>query len=267
MASTNIITVGIVGYGKLGQYLAKEILSQGADKCGLQIGFIWNRTPETVETDPIAAPYLLRNLQHFAEPRALVNGGDMVTVDLVIEVAHPDITTQYGEQFARACNVFLGSPTALADRSLEQRLRQAASDTGHAIYVPSGALWGAVDLQKMADADTLGSVTITMKKEPSSLKVMGSVANLNKQYIESDSSDEHVLYDGCVRDLCPLAPNNVNTMACAALAAHTLGFDQVRARLVADKRLTAHVIEIDIRGKGRCWGGTSFIHVAILMML
>lgn len=28
---------------------------------------------------------------------------------------------------------------------------------------------------------------------------------------------------GCVRDLCPLAPNNVNTMAAAALAAHNLG--------------------------------------------
>jgi hypothetical protein len=28
--------------------------------------------------------------------------------------------------------------------------------------------------------------------------------------------------------LCPLAPNNVNTMACAALAAHNLGFDKVK---------------------------------------
>ena len=41
---------------------------------------------------------------------------------------------------------------------------------------------------------------------------------------------------GPVRDLCPLAPNNVNTMACAAIAAHNLGFDGVVGCLVADPR-------------------------------
>ena len=34
-----------------------------------------------------------------------------------------------------------------------------------------GALWGASDIQKMADRQTIGGLTITMKKEPSSLKV------------------------------------------------------------------------------------------------
>ena len=38
---------------------------------------------------------------------------------------------------------------------------------------------------------------------------------------------ETVLYDGSVRGLCPLAPNNVNTMAAAAIAGHTIGFDGV----------------------------------------
>ena len=41
---------------------------------------------------------------------------------------------------------------------------------------------------------------------------------------------------GPVRELCPLAPNNVNTMACAAIAAHNLGFDGVMGCLVADPR-------------------------------
>ena len=42
---------------------------------------------------------------------------------------------------------------------------------------------------------------------------------------------------GPVRGLCPLAPNNVNTMAAAALAAPNLGFDGVRGCLVSDPRL------------------------------
>ena len=41
---------------------------------------------------------------------------------------------------------------------------------------------------------------------------------------------------GPVRELCGLAPNNVNTMAAAALAAHTLGFDKTRGSIVADPR-------------------------------
>lgn len=46
---------------------------------------------------------------------------------------------------------------------------------------------------------------------------------------------------GCVRDLCPLAPNNVNTMAAAALAAHNLGFDKTQGCIVADPRQEATV--------------------------
>ncbi len=59
-----------------------------------------------------------------------------------------------------------------------------------------------------------------------------------------------VLYDGPVRALCPLAPNNVNTMACCALAAHNLGFDRVVGRLVADDSLDAHIVDVDVTGAG-----------------
>lgn len=45
-----------------------------------------------------------------------------------------------------------------------------------------------------------------------------------------------VLYEGPVRGLCPLAPRNSNTMAAAALAAPSLGFDHVVGVLVADLR-------------------------------
>ena len=39
---------------------------------------------------------------------------------------------------------------------------------------------------------------------------------------------------GPVSALCPLAPNNVNTMAAAAISAHNLGFDKVQGAIVAD---------------------------------
>ena len=45
------------------------------------------------------------------------------------------------------------------------------------------------------------------------------------------------LFVGPVRNLCSLAPNNVNTMAGAAIAAHNLGFDHTFAKLIADPAL------------------------------
>lgn len=47
-----------------------------------------------------------------------------------------------------------------------------------------------------------------------------------------------ILYEGPVRDLCPLAPNNVNTMAC--LAIFGIGFDRTVGRLVSDPETDSH---------------------------
>jgi aspartate dehydrogenase len=41
---------------------------------------------------------------------------------------------------------------------------------------------------------------------------------------------------GAVRELCEFAPNNVNTMAAAAIAAHNLGFDETHCCLISDPR-------------------------------
>ncbi|CAF1035847.1 unnamed protein product, partial [Didymodactylos carnosus] len=60
---------------------------------------------------------------------------------------------------------------------------------------------------------------------------------------------EVVLYHGPVRQLCSLAPNNVNTMAIGALVASNLGFDGVQGSLVADKSLIdRHIVEIELSG-------------------
>ena len=86
-----------------------------------------------------------------------------------------------------------------------------------------------------------------MKKYPSSFKVLGYLA----EKLKTVKDEPMILAEGTVcyfnreccicsftsapvRELCPLAPNNVNTMSCAALAAHNLGFDGVQGCLIAD---------------------------------
>ena len=86
---------------------------------------------------------------------------------IIIEVAHPSIAAEYGALFLQSAdflvsflsyqhsfiNYQIGSPTALADDEVMERIKGAC--TAHALYVPVGALWGGHDIQRMADRGTL----------------------------------------------------------------------------------------------------------------
>ena len=99
--------------------------------------------------------------------------------DLIVEVSHPLVVTQHGETFVKVADFLasvhpiimmshhkshvtpcramqVGSPTALADDALRERLLKGAEEEhGRSIYIATGALWGAHDIQKMADIGTL----------------------------------------------------------------------------------------------------------------
>jgi len=238
--NTNKKKVGIVGYGSLGVFLAKAILEDTQVKDKFELVFVWNRSlDKVIEDHSLPKGVLLENLEEFASKKA----------DLIVEVCHPKIVAEYGEKFLQYADFMVGSPTAFANAELEKRLREVATKGNFGCYIPSGALWGAEDIEKMASRGTLGGLTITMKKHPDSLKVEPALMDRLKEYKDDEQKKgEFVVFEGGVRDLCPLAPNNVNTMACAALAATNLGFDKVKARLVADKSLEAHVIDIEVIG-------------------
>eukprot|EP00795_Rhopilema_esculentum_P015327 gene15327-6544_t len=224
--------IGIVGYGSLGQYLAKEVLSHP----DMDLAFVWNRTVDKMEKG-IPSEAIIDDLDKIASR----------SPDLIIEVAHPSITESHGEKFLEVADYMIGSPTALAKRDLEKKLRDKAGSGPNGLYVPTGAFWGGEDIKKMADRGTLKGLKITMKKHPHSFKLVGDLVEKN----DNVKDDPVTLYDGSVRELCPLAPNNVNTMAAAALAAWNLGFDAVQGCLVADPSLDCHIVEVDVQGPGQ----------------
>lgn len=49
----------------------------------------------------------------------------------------------------------VGSPSALSDPGLNQKLHQAAQQYGRTLYIPSGALWGGQDIQRLNDSGAL----------------------------------------------------------------------------------------------------------------
>lgn len=223
--------VGILGYGNLGKYLCERILN---DK-NFELVYVWNRS-EITDTN-FDKKYLLNNIEDFSKHQ----------VDVIIEVAHPIISEKYGELFLQHSDYMIGSPTALANQDLLDRLTAASIKNNRKVLIPCGAFWGATDIKKMAVKNTLKGLKITMKKHPSSLKL----ESVLKEKLEKSQplDKELVLYDDAVRGICSLAPNNVNTMAIGALAAVNLGFDKVQACLVADPNLTdRHLIEIEVTG-------------------
>lgn len=70
---------------------------------------------------------------------------------------------------------------------------------------------------------------IRMSKHPSCFRLTGDISSDC-----TDGEGRRVLFRGSVAELCPLAPNNVNTMAAAAVAAETLGFTGVQGEIVSD---------------------------------
>ncbi|XP_055469592.1 aspartate dehydrogenase domain-containing protein isoform X4 [Psammomys obesus] len=175
--------------------------------------------------------------------------------DIVVEVAHPKLIQKYGVQILRHANLLVGSPSALADQTTEQQLLEASNHWGHTVFVARGALWGTEDISRLDAAGGLQSLRVTMATHPDGFRLEGRLA------AAQSSGARTVLYEGPVRGLCPLAPRNSNTMAAAALAAPSLGFDRVIAVLVADLSLTdMHVVDVELTGPPGPTGRSFAVH-------
>jgi len=228
-----MVRVGVVGFGHLGQYLVENILQHPE----MELAWVWNRSDIK---DKVSQDLILEDLNDCSRGEP----------DVIVEVAHPDISKRFGPLFIKTADYMIGSPTGLADRDIEQALGNVSTNFG--LYIPSGALWGGEDIRKMAERGTLKGLTITMIKHPSSFKLNGALAEKNASV--KDAKVE--LYRGPVRDLCPLAPNNVNTMAAGAVAASNLGFDKTIGRLVSDPNLKDwHIVEVEVEGPTGPAGG------------
>ncbi|XP_064170662.1 aspartate dehydrogenase domain-containing protein isoform X1 [Anguilla rostrata] len=229
---SKLVKVGVVGYGHLGQYLVERIQREGA-AAGLSLAFVWNRNTERLRGS-VPQELILEQLSQFTER----------VVDVIVEVCHPRIVKEFGAQFLSRAHFLVGSPTALANPQVDAELRRAAARHGKTLYVPSGALWGGQDIQRLNNSGALKALSIRMSKHPSCFRLSG---DLLSDWTEGEG--RRVLFKGSVADLCPLAPNNVNTMAAAAIAADSLGFAGVTGEIVSDTKLSEfHVVEVEVTG-------------------
>lgn len=235
--------IGIVGYGNAGRFLAEAILSWDDVRATLELAFVWNRSAARLQENETRVPrqYWLTGDDVGRAIRAwLTSNSD---VDLIVEMSHASVVREHG---------LVGSPAAFACSKTERSLRELAQTDpkGHGCYIPSGAAWGIADIARMNQVGAVEALTVSMAFHPKSLRdVAESLRAKLNTYVAADDDEDCVLYEGPVRQLCELAPNNVNTMASLSLAASRLGFDGVIGRLVAGKRRGAHVVEITLSGR------------------
>ena len=145
--------VGLIGFGYLGSFVYEQMTT--CPELGLDVAFVYNRSAERLQD--VYPEYILGDLQNFAEREP----------DLVVELAHPDISRQFGSAFLACADYMPLSLTCLADAYLERSLLDTAADNGTHLCVPHGAVIGLDALSE--GREMWDEVSITMKKPPRSI--------------------------------------------------------------------------------------------------
>ena len=225
--ATQKARIGLVGLGYIGRYVYEQITMR--PELGLEVAFVHELDVERLAGLP--GEIVLPEIRDFASRHP----------DLVVEMAHPAVTRQFGELFLQETDYMPLSMTAFADEGLQQRLLETARSSGTCLFIPHGAVVGLESI--FEGRDLWEEVTMVMKKSPKNLDFRAA-----PQFKAAAINKVTVLYDGPTRAVCPLFPRNVNSHATVALAG--IGFDRTRSVLVADPSLEVSVIEITAQGRG-----------------
>lgn len=224
--STKTTRIGLVGYGQIGRAVHQMI--DASPETGMQVVFVHDQFTDALKDVP--------------EELALADLGafESKEPDLVVEMAHPDVTRAWGKTILEKTDYMFISVTALADRQVEQAIQETTQRCGTRAFVPHGGVVGMDAL--LENSDVWESVDVIMKKSPHNVDC--AAAGLDPDEI----SEETTLYDGPTRGICPLFPRNVNTHAAIAYAG--IGFDRTHSVLQVDPAWKEATVAIHAKGPG-----------------
>ncbi len=214
--------IGLIGFGTVGAFVYEQIAAH--PEWGLEIAFVASRSAKNLPAGQEVPD--LGDLSRFRTA-------------LVVEMAHPSVSAEFGESILRTTDYMPLSLTALADEALEARLRDTAQSCGTRLYIPHGAAAGLDTLSECRDI--WDEVTVVMTKNPRNLDFSEAPDLASAAAVRATT-----LYDGPTRGVCAMFPRNVNAHAAVALAG--IGFDRTRSVLIADPAVDASVIELSARG-------------------
>ena len=218
--------IGLIGYGQIGAVVRQMIDADPHN--GMEVVFIHDT--DSRRLDSLPQSLALRDLGDFASRKP----------DLVVEMAHPDVTRQWGTTILEQTNYMFISVTALADQGMEEKLLEITRRRGTRAYIPHGGVVGMDALRE--NREVWEEVHVMMKKPPKNV-------DCARAGVDPDSiTKETVLYDGPTRGICPIFPRNVNTHASIAYAG--IGFDRTHSLLLVNPAWDKATVAIHAKGPG-----------------
>lgn len=230
MKNQEFISVGIIGLGSMGSFVAREILN--GNVAGIQLA--------AVADIKLPAPELQQELQSRSVPlvksfQDLAN----LPIRLAIECANQKVVQECAGFFiSRRIDLLIMSMGALVHGSFFEDLAAQAEAKGVHIYIPSGAV-GAMDALQAAKLRGLDEVSLTTRKPPRSL---GKIEGVNLEELR----EPRVLFEGPAVEAVVKFPQNVNVAATISLAG--VGPQKTQVRVVADPTIDQNIHEIRARG-------------------
>lgn len=207
--------IGLLGYGKIGQAVAADILSREEHV----LSFI---------QDKFSQPQPGLNYPFLREQRVEL----LKQTDLVVECALAEVLKEEAPEILKYCDLLPFSLTAFSDEAFYKEIVKICRESGHHVYIPHGAVLG---LDGIADAgELLEEVRVETVKPPKALK--------------RTDMERTVLYDGPTRGACQIYSRNVNVHAGLALAG--VGFDRMHSVIISDPDVDTNTHYIHVKGKG-----------------
>ena len=121
--------VGLVGYGQIGRAVHQMIEKDPNN--GMSVVFVHDQMSDAINSLP--TDLVLEDLGDFASKAP----------DLVVEMAHPQVTRDWGRKFLENTNYMLISVTALADPEIESMLESTTKEFGTRVFIPHGGVVGS----------------------------------------------------------------------------------------------------------------------------
>ncbi len=221
--------VGLIGYGAIGAVVHRVLAQDHASAA--QVAGVLVRDAARLATSP-AAHLLVGSLDALLACKP----------DVIVECAgHAAVDAYAVDVLSAGIDLMIVSVGSLADAAREQRVVQAARQSGRQVLLPAGAI-GGIDWLAAANLAGLTQVTYRSRKPPRAWAGSPAEHLLNLNTLNQAAT----FFQGTARDAAQHYPKNANVAATVALA--TLGFDATRVELVADPAVSGNIHEIDAAG-------------------
>ncbi|MFS0691011.1 aspartate dehydrogenase [Sporosarcina sp. 179-K 8C2 HS] len=220
------IKIGLIGKGNLGTFLLRKINIEQIIPNSEIVAILDERKKAKEELPTIADTY---GCQAFYDIESFLQSD----IDIVIECSNIEAVITYALKVIDKKDLMIISIGAFADPSFGERIEEAGQESGHRIYLPSGAIGGLDALKAAKLAGGLNSVTLTTRKPAHSLTAEKITA-------------EQTLFEGSARDAIEQFPKNANVAIVLSLAG--IGVEKTRVRIIADPNVTQNIHHIEASG-------------------